>query len=210
MQQFDFSLPSYEFHKKNKLVSFTGCSLVKLVLWYFGETDVSNELEKSVSSNEHVLLIQDIEKRKIYADYLDVDLIPEIYKSGKSYYNNFNKFKKSELIEKKLDNQSIFKKNEHLGNLVKNLFNEDVSPGLANDELLKLLPKAYVIVWELDELNDENMIYAERLRRNGVDVKIAFYEEGYNGLIESVNEHTMNRIALKMVDDLVDYIKENI
>ncbi len=70
-------------------------SLVNLVLWYFGEFDVSNELEKSVSSNEHLLLIQDIEKRKTYADYLDVYIIPEIYKSGKSYYNNFNKFKKS-------------------------------------------------------------------------------------------------------------------
>lgn len=210
MQQFDFTLPSYEYQKSRKLVSFTGCSLVKLVLWYLGETDASNEMENAVSSNEHVLLIKDKEMRKMYADCLDVDLIPEIYKTGKSYYNNVNKFKNSQLITSELSSGSIFNKNKSFANSVKNLFNEDVSPGLVSDDLLKKLPKAYVVVCENDELKDENIIYAERLRKNGVEVKIAFYEDGFHGLIVSVNKDTMNRIALEMVEDLIKYIKENI
>ena len=180
--------------------------MVKLVLWYLGKMDISEELENAVDSNKHVLLIEDVEERKKFCDCLDVDLIPDIYKTGKIYYNNFNKFKKSELIEGKLENESVLNKNEY----VRKLFNEDVSPGLTNDELLKKLPTAYVVVCELDELKDEDIIYAERMRRNGVDVKIAYYEEGYHGLIVSVDKHTMNTIALKMVDDLAQYIKENL
>ena len=52
------------------------------------DTDVSKELENCLRSNEHVLLIEDIEERKKYANYLNPDLIPNIYKTGKNYYNN--------------------------------------------------------------------------------------------------------------------------
>ena len=210
MQHFDFTLPSYAFQKTSQMVSFGGSSLVKLILWYLGEMDVSNAMENAVSSNEHVLLIEDVETRKKYADCLDSNMIPDIYKTGKSYYNNYTKFINSELITSKMSNQSIFKKNLIFANSVKSLFNEDVSPGLANDELLEKLPKAYVIVCEIDELKDEDIIYAERLRKNGVNVKIAFYENGFHGMITFIHKDLLNTTASIMVDNLIQYISENL
>ena len=210
MQHFDFSLPSYQYYRENPLVSFLGCSLVKLVLWALGETDVTKELENSVSSNEHVLLIDNIEDRKKYAEFLNPDLIPDIYKTGKSYYNNVNKHKNTQFIVGKLEEKSILNTNKQIAKTIKNLFNSDISPGLVDDDLLKNLPKAYVITVEFDELKDESIIYAERLRKNGVDVKIAYYEDGFHGVVTFVNKDSPNTVALKMVEDLIHYLRENL
>ena len=43
-----------------------------------------------------------------------------------------------------------------------------MSPGLADDDILKGQPDAYLIVAETDILKDEDLIYAERLRRAGI------------------------------------------
>jgi acetyl esterase/lipase len=48
------------------------------------------------------------------------------------------------------------------------LFSPEISPGLADD--LKGLPDAYIIVGETDVLKDENLIYAERLKRAGFSI----------------------------------------
>ena len=210
MQQFDFSLPSHQYYTKNKMFSFSGCTLIKLVLWYLGEMDVSKAMENSLSTNEHVLLIENQEVRKAYAECLDIDLIPEVYKSGKPYYNNCKKLKDCPLFNGKLSDKSVLIKDKRFANSVKKLFNDDVSPGLASDDLLKKLPKAYVIVCELDELKDENLIYAARLQKNGVETDIAFYEDAYHGVIGSISKEMYNTIAVKMVDDLVNYIQKNI
>jgi acetyl esterase/lipase len=183
---------------------------VKLILWALGEKDVSKELENCLRSNEHVLLIEDIEERKKYANYLNPDLIPNIYKTGKNYYNNVDKFKDSKLIEDNLRNNSILKKNQKIANIVKNLFNSDLSPGLVSDEVLKLLPKAYIVTVELDELKDESLIYAERLRRCGVEVKVEYYEDGFHGILTFLDNNSPNTVALKIVEDLIKYIKKNV
>jgi len=183
---------------------------VKLILWALGEKNVSKELENCLRSNEHVLLIEDIEERKKYANYLNPDLIPNIYKTGKNYYNNVDKYKNSKLIEDKLRTNSILKKNQKIANIVKNLFNSDLSPGLVSDEVLKKLPKAYIVTVEFDELKDESIIYAERLRRCGVEVKVAYYEDGFHGIVTFVNNDSLNTVALQIVDDLINYIKKNV
>lgn len=49
------------------------------------------------------------------------------------------------------------------------------SPIFAPDESFKKLPKACVMVMELDILRDEGIAYAEKMKRAGVEVEVKLY-----------------------------------
>lgn len=49
------------------------------------------------------------------------------------------------------------------------------SPIFAPDESFKKLPKACVMVMELDILRDEGLAYAEKMKRAGVEVDVRLY-----------------------------------
>jgi acetyl esterase/lipase len=51
----------------------------------------------------------------------------------------------------------------------------DASPIFATSELMCKVPKACIVVTELDILKDEGVEYGEKLRREGVEVKIVEY-----------------------------------
>jgi len=56
-------------------------------------------------------------------------------------------------------------------------------------------------------LKDENLIFAERLKKAGVKTKVAFYETCYHGMIQLVDRYELPK---KIQEDLVNYIKEHI
>ena len=89
--------------------------------------------------------------------------------------------------------------------LLYNLFNTNISPGLADDQQLKYQPKTYMMVCEYDTRKDEALIYAERLSRQGVWVDVSFYEKGFHS---SVMENTDT--GRQMREDLISYLKMNI
>lgn len=97
--------------------------------------------------------------------YLSVDLIPDEYKKSYDYYQSYN-----QLIfysNLKPTDINILKNNKKLVDLVKKTFSDELSPGLAEDSVLKSLPKTYFIVAEWCSFKDESLIYSERLRRAG-------------------------------------------
>lgn len=208
LQQFDFTLPSYKKYTTDRVFSFAGVSLIKMALWYLGETDVTDEMLNAVTNNEHIQLIEDENIRLQYASYLNADLIPDKYKMGKSYYNNYKKLKDTKLFTSELNDTSILTRNKDFSKLVTNLFNLDVSPALVDDNLLKKLPQAYFAIVEWDELKDEGLIYSERLRLNGVKVDVSYYETGFHGIITVISDAFTSKVAEKMIDDVVAYIKE--
>lgn len=89
--------------------------------------------------------------------------------------------------------------------LLYNLFNTNISPGLVDDQQLKMQPKTYMIVSEYDSRKDEALIYAERMSRQGVWVDVSFYERGFHTTI--LEDTPVGRI---MREDLINYLKMNI
>ena len=95
--------------------------------------------------------------------YLSVDLIPAEYKTA-SYYNDYDQ-KFAYPTANKQDGK--IKKEKKLVEAIKKTFSTEMSPGLADEEHLTGLPKAYFIIVEWDTFKDESLIYSSRLRNAG-------------------------------------------
>ncbi len=170
-----------------------------------GLTHVNKYQEDFLIKNYHTLLLKDPELKKKFEAYLSIDLIPEIYRNKKFYYNNYASLEElvypSEAPEydfTKLDPRFVLR--------VKNLFNLNLSPGLADDEDLKYMPNTLVMVCEHDTRKDEGLIYAERLRLAGNQVDVKYYENGYHGVI--TNERST--VSTRMRNDFIEFIRKNL
>lgn len=131
-------------------------------MWYLGFTDFNIELEEAINKNEHILLIKNKELRQKYQKFFDINLIPERYRS-RSYYENY---KDIDYLQD-LDKSHILNTDEKSAKRIMEIFHENFSPSLIDDESLKDSPKSYIQVQEWDGLKDENLIYAHRLKQAG-------------------------------------------
>jgi hypothetical protein len=209
---YSFMHPSNLYYSQKDFISNAKFSIGKYMLWLVGlQENLTEEMENIFISNNHTMLLQDKNLRKKYESYLDVKLIPERYKSGRKYYEIYKKKKIQNIaFPNKMDKSNILLKNKELADRLKVLLTEEASPGLAAPELLKLLPKTYFIMLEWDTLKDQGLIYAERLKSNGVDVKVAFYENAYHGMIPFIDSVGGYSLSRDIFEDLVKYIKHNI
>ena len=98
------------------------------------------------------------------------------------------------------------RKDEKLKAKLLQVFTPEVSPVIAETELLKGLPKAFFVIPEWDTLKDEAIIYAERLARAGVDVTVKYYPGAFHGVI-NIFQLTKTQI---ISNDLIFFIKSNI
>ena len=199
-QYFNFSLPS-SVHYSGLEQPYTRA---KFCLWHLGLTHANEYQEDLLIRNIHTLLIEDKQLKAKLQSYLDVDLIPEMFKEKKEYYYNYNNIK-SVIYPDESKMDAKLAKNEKLATLLKQLFNENISPGLTGDESLKKSPKTFMIVCEYDARKDEALIYAERLRRLNVYVDVAFYENGFHGMLLGTSP-----VSMSMRNDLMYFIKDNI
>ncbi len=87
------------------------------------------------------------------------------------------------------------------------LASPEVSPGLADSKGLRGLPKAYFVVSGFDLLKDDGLLYAERLRRAGVDTRVKYYESSFHGVSQNVGRVYGARVARDMLADLVEEIR---
>jgi acetyl esterase/lipase len=150
-QAFDFRLPSSLRYSQRSISSVI--SIPKLMAWYLGIHDVTQEIEKLLVANNHTALMIDRNLRQKINSYLDVSQIPEKYRVGRDYYNSQPK---SNLVEPEaLSHNSRLNRDKKLANLLKMLYDPKISPLFADDERLVGLPKAYMLVLEWDNLKDE-------------------------------------------------------
>ncbi|KAG9348154.1 hypothetical protein JZ751_001889 [Albula glossodonta] len=84
------------------------------------------------------------------------------------------------------------------------------SPLLAPDSMLRPLPKAYVLTCEYDVLRDDGVMYAMRLRRNGVDVTHEHYSAGFHGALMFTLWPTDFKIGHRMKDNYIRWLKQNL
>lgn len=102
---------------------------------------------------------------------------------------------------------SYEKPNETLSTLVNdNLIDPYAWPLMSSDDLLRKLPTTYMVVMELDSLRDDGLIFAERLRRLGVNIKLQYWEGLEHDLF---NLFHYNSYSLVM-DALADFLRRSL
>ncbi|CAF0813132.1 unnamed protein product [Brachionus calyciflorus] len=202
--QLAFTMPSSLGYKGGFI---SALDITKAKLWYLGLNEVSAEMKAAITSNNHTLLLSEGEKNLIES-YMDVNLIPDKYKIGKSYYDLY---KNLPLFNTgTLDPNNILVRDKNFADKVKMLFSEKVSPSLDSLDQLKYQPKTYQITCEWDSLKDEGLILAERMKQAGVDVEMAFYEDCFHGMI-TFSDASLGFVgSKKIVENLILYIKKNI
>ena len=201
-------LPSY-----NRYPQQGGLYLTKMTTWYLGVCETNPnymEILRGIEELKPFSLIEDKEMLDKYKTYLDVSKIPDEYKSGNSYYSDYEKNKDTIYLRDKLDNANIFLKDSSSRDLAKKLFSRDISPLFAERKYLVGLPKAYFVIFEWDQLKDEGLLYAERLREAGVEVRISFYENAFHGMANQVDKINGFQKSRDIQKDLIDYLKSNI
>lgn len=199
-------LPS---HKSNLKTGLLGNMLIDpgvFLSWIIGAQNSTNEIIHALNRNELLALIDDPQQQEYIISLLDVDKIPDVYKINRSDYETHEKIK----YPVELAESSIFKRDDRLRELFKNLFQTRISPLFADESILRKLPKAYLTVLEWDILKDEGLLYAERLRNAGVDVHVSFYDNVFHGLANFVQPYFGFQASIDMADDLISYLKKNL
>jgi acetyl esterase/lipase len=175
-------------------------------LWYNGMTNVSNDLINSLVKHNHFHLV-DAKKRDELESYLDVNLIPDEYKKGRSYYDNYEP-KKFFPVSSLSEDDPLSKLDEKEKEKLLNFITSPIAwPGLESDRAMSTQPKAYFIISEMDILKDEGLIYAQRLRNVGVPVEIAYYKSTFHSITQQVGVFS---IVDLIIEDMAKYIERNI
>jgi acetyl esterase/lipase len=180
LQFFDLMLPSY---LESHFIFFHYTAYYKLSV-YLNET-----IDRSIYANNHT----SIEQKKFYRKYVDWSLIPEEYRRVYKKPMNDDYEGDSSLIKK-----------------ARKALDPEISPLLVEDNQLSKLPMTYILTVGHDRLRDEGFIYQGRLKRVGVHVVHNHYKNTFHGSITLLYGLFALDIALKMVDDIIQYIKTNL
>ena len=137
-------------------------------------TDI--EVDDSIFHNGHTNRLQ---KESILAEFVNPGYLPA-------------KFRNHGLDELNLKNDTRNKYTK----LTDIILDKSLSPLLVDDEfLLKNTPKnTFLITTELDILRDDGWIYAERLRKLGLNIQHKHYEHLFHGVLNLLHGPLGNRL----------------
>jgi acetyl esterase/lipase len=203
-------LPSALEYENSGVLNLGQFTKAKLTSWYLGIVNVDAELLKIFENNEILGLIENEETQKQVLSYLDVDQIPECYKADRTYYKSANNIEQVHKLPIRLSESSLLRKDANMAQLFRNILKPSFSPLLADQTDLVGLPKAYFLIVECDSHKDEGLLYANRLRKVGVEVEIAFYENGFHGMAVMVKPGLGYQLARDMQEDLIQYLKSHL
>ena len=203
-------LPSIIHNRNYSFIGQIGLSLPKIGIWYLEIDEMNDEFTEMMDTyynNNNMLKLANKTLATKYLSYFDVKKIPDEYKKGKSYYDNYDLEKIKESI---LDESELNIKSNITIEKLSNILNINISSLFVDSEKLVGLPKAYFVVFEWDELKDEGLLYAERLKEANVDVKIAFYEKAFHGIHVFINKLFGFDLSIQIRNELIEYIKINL
>ena len=205
----DFTLPSHLCNKKDDWTK-VGDIYSNLVSSGLNKKKINKEMVEEIRLSKHLLLIDDINVRLKYLKYIDYNLIPTQYKNGYGDYKTYVKdhaelVRKLSLPDADLDDKCLLKCDEEFSKSAFKLLLPEMSPSFLSDSLLKKFPQTYLIVVENDPVKDENFIFSERLKRNGVKVNVAYYLNKSKGRINE-NGYDFEKNNEKYMEDMIEYI----
>ncbi|XP_063797872.1 arylacetamide deacetylase-like 4 [Pseudophryne corroboree] len=180
VQMIDCHLPSYQ---QNGMVPPLLTEITVFgTLQYLG--CFCDDLCKEVMCGSHV----PPEMRMKLSKLLSIDNIPEEF-TAKGYKPHKMADFKSEVYEK-----------------VKRDFEPYVSPLLAEDSVIRLLPKTYILTCEFDVLRDEGLLYKRRLEENGIPVTWYHVKDGSHGVVSFFEGPNCSSGKLAL-DNVITFIK---
>ncbi|CAF4764426.1 unnamed protein product [Rotaria sp. Silwood1] len=181
VQFFDFMLPSY--------------LTPALHIFHFGrggqilEFYINKSITNDILINNHT----SIEQKKQYRQFVDWSFIP----------NKYRKVYKESITDNIDGNPKLIEN-------AKQVLHRDISPLLVDNKELSKLPSTYILTVDHDRLRDEGFIYAGRLKASGVNVVHRHFENTFHGSLTFLEGLFELDIAHEMLNDIVQYLKENL
>lgn len=181
LQMADFHLPSYQ-QNHSVPILFRGRTVFYFLQYLNGNTSVSQQ----ILEGKHV----PAELKLRYKKWLDPGNLPP----------QFIKQAGCQQVPSSHDADAY--------HIVKQGLDPEISPLLAEDNALRLVPPAFVLTCEFDVLRDDGFLYQKRLRDLGVDVTWEHLPEGFHGVISFFNQGWLTfQSSQRGLDSIVRYVK---
>ncbi|XP_006637757.2 neutral cholesterol ester hydrolase 1a [Lepisosteus oculatus] len=84
------------------------------------------------------------------------------------------------------------------------------APLLAEQEVLRLLPPAYILTCEHDVLRDDGIMYARRLEEAGIPVTLDHYEDGFHGCMIFAIWPTYFSVGIRTMNSYISWLDKNL
>uniref|UniRef100_A0A6J0SKM0 Arylacetamide deacetylase-like 3 n=1 Tax=Pogona vitticeps TaxID=103695 RepID=A0A6J0SKM0_9SAUR len=183
LQGLDFYLPSYQ---QNSCVPLMWRDTVIYFCCLFLNKPTS--VIKDVLESCHVP-----EKMRLkYHKWVNADLIPKEFKV-RGY---------------KPQAPGLYKFKPKVHEEMKEILEETFSPLFAKDEIVRQLPRTYLLTCEFDVLRDDGLLYKKRLEDNGVPVTWTHIENGIHGIAVLFGYGFLSFPSVEqMVNDFTQFLK---
>ncbi|XP_043926164.1 neutral cholesterol ester hydrolase 1 isoform X1 [Protopterus annectens] len=84
------------------------------------------------------------------------------------------------------------------------------APLIADNEVLQLLPKTYILTCEHDVLRDDGIMYAKRLEEAGIEVTHDHYEDGFHGCMIFGTWPTYFSVGIRTMNNYINWLSQNL
>ncbi|XP_048375167.1 arylacetamide deacetylase-like 4 [Sphaerodactylus townsendi] len=181
LQAFDFNLPSYQ---QNRAVPILYREKAAFYFLQYLNGDAS--LLEEVLQGSHVPVDQKLRYRK----WLSADNIPKEFKV-RGYKPPVPMSCDEEVYEE-----------------LKNVCTPEISPLIAEDAVVRHLPRTCIVTCEYDVLRDDGLLYKKRLEDNGVPVTWYHVINGFHGIISFFDNGWLTFPSGKQgLDNIVRFIQ---
>ncbi|XP_066267506.1 neutral cholesterol ester hydrolase 1-like [Branchiostoma lanceolatum] len=93
---------------------------------------------------------------------------------------------------------------------IKDILNPYFCPLMAGDSQLAGCPNTCILVCEFDVLRDDGIMYAKRLEKAGVGVKLEHFEKGFHGILNRITKPMEFQVGKDVMKSLVSFLNENL
>lgn len=203
VQMFNLLLPS-SLKYQTGLLAASNIYAGEIALWNVGIKNATAEMALAITGNNHISFLKDMGLLDRFQNYLNLVRLSPKYKSDQhAFYQMYQPIIPD-------GSNKILEKDSRITRRAKQFFNRQMSPGLVDTQDLMSAPHTYFLACEMDGLRDEQMLYAERLKSVKTKVEIAYYKSAFHGIAPLVDSKWGFEVSRKMLDDLANYINQNV
>ncbi|XP_056591048.1 arylacetamide deacetylase-like 4 [Triplophysa dalaica] len=181
LQMADFNLPSYQ-QNHSVPILFRGRVVFFFLQYLNGDMSVGQDL----LDGTHV----PAELKLHFKKWLDPANLPPQFRKGVK------------------GQQVISGHNGEVYHLIKQGLDPEISPLLAEDDVLRISSPTFVLTCEFDVLRDDGILFQKRLKDLGVDVTWTHISDGFHGIMSFFDVGWLTfQSSQKVMDSIVSYIK---
>nr|XP_060614781.1 arylacetamide deacetylase-like 4 [Anolis sagrei ordinatus] len=183
LQAVDLNLPSYQQNHSVPLLFKKRALKIATLLLTAKEVNLE-DIMKNAHLPKHVWMK--------YRKWVSPDDIPERFK-GRGYVP----------MERPPFNQELYE-------IMKEATNPMYSPLLAEDDVIRQLPKTFLVTCEYDVFRDDGLLFKKRLEDNGVPVTWYHIKDGFHGILIGIVrwplEYPGTRLHCQRINNFINSI----